>query len=67
MQGIFCTGLSSLVHTWGLHVKGPLYISMFKPLSIAIAACMSAIFLGDALYFGTYGFHPFTFFFVAKI
>ncbi|CAI8605970.1 unnamed protein product [Vicia faba] len=52
-SGIFCTGLSSLVHTWGLHVKGPLYISMFKPLSIAIAACMSAIFLGDALYFGT--------------
>ncbi|CAK8569954.1 unnamed protein product [Lathyrus sativus] len=52
-SGIFCTGLSSLVHTWGLHVKGPLYVSMFKPLSIAIAACMSAIFLGDALYFGT--------------
>jgi hypothetical protein len=56
MQGIFCTGLSSLVHTWGLHVKGPVYISLFKPLSIAIAASFSAIFLGDPLYFGTYGF-----------
>ncbi|CAJ2675088.1 unnamed protein product [Trifolium pratense] len=52
-SGIFCTGLSSLVHTWGLHVKGPVYISLFKPLSIAIAASFSAIFLGDALYFGT--------------
>ncbi|KAK2452843.1 nodulin MtN21 /EamA transporter family protein [Trifolium repens] len=52
-SGIFCTGLSSLVHTWGLHVKGPVYISLFKPLSIAIAASFSAIFLGDPLYFGT--------------
>ncbi|XP_004498807.1 WAT1-related protein At5g40240-like isoform X2 [Cicer arietinum] len=52
-SGFFCTGLSSLVHTWGLNVKGPVYISLFKPLSIAIAASFSAIFLGDALYFGT--------------
>nr|KYP42339.1 Auxin-induced protein 5NG4 [Cajanus cajan] len=52
-SGFFCTGLSSLVHTWGLHLKGPMYISIFKPLSIAIAAALSVIFLGDALYFGT--------------
>ncbi|TKY63258.1 WAT1-related protein [Spatholobus suberectus] len=52
-SGFFCTGLSSLVHTWGLHLKGPVYISIFKPLSIAIAAALSVIFLGDALYFGT--------------
>ncbi|XP_061337657.1 WAT1-related protein At4g15540-like [Gastrolobium bilobum] len=52
-SGLFCTGLSCLVHTWGIHLKGPVYISMFKPLSIAIAATLSAIFLGDALYFGT--------------
>ncbi|KAJ1432722.1 putative WAT1-related protein [Sesbania bispinosa] len=53
IQGFFCTGLSCLVHTWGLHLKGPVFISLFKPLSIAIAAAMSAILLGDALYFGT--------------
>ncbi|KAL2320100.1 hypothetical protein Fmac_029069 [Flemingia macrophylla] len=52
-SGFFCTGLSSLVHTWGLHLKGPVYISIFKPLSIAIAAALSAIFLGDSLFFGT--------------
>ncbi|KAK7395699.1 hypothetical protein VNO78_16265 [Psophocarpus tetragonolobus] len=52
-SGFFCTCLSCLVHTWGLHVKGPVYISMFKPLSVAVAAAMSVIFLGDALYFGT--------------
>lgn len=55
MQGFFSTGLSSLVHTWGLHLKGPVYISIFKPLSIVVAAALSVIFLGDALYFGTYG------------
>lgn len=48
-----------MVHTWGLHVKGPVYISLFKPLSIAIAAVLSAIFLGDAIYFGTYEFTSF--------
>lgn len=52
-SGFFSTGLSSLVHTWGLHLKGPVYISIFKPLSIVVAAALSVIFLGDALYFGT--------------
>jgi len=57
MQGFFCTGLSSLVHTWGIHLKGPVYVSIFKPLSIVVAAVSSAVFLGEALYFGTYGLH----------
>ncbi|KAL1314851.1 WAT1-related protein At4g15540 isoform X3 [Arachis ipaensis] len=52
VQGFFCTGLSSLVHTWGIHIKGPVYVSSFKPVSIGIAAAFSAIFLGDALYLG---------------
>ncbi|XP_020960650.1 WAT1-related protein At5g40240 isoform X2 [Arachis ipaensis] len=47
-SGFFCTGLSSLVHTWGIHIKGPVYVSSFKPVSIGIAAAFSAIFLGDA-------------------
>ncbi|KAK4603765.1 hypothetical protein RGQ29_012321 [Quercus rubra] len=45
--------LSTVVHTWGLHLKGPVYVSIFKPLSIAIAAAMGVIFLGDALYLGS--------------
>ncbi|KAF7802854.1 WAT1-related protein [Senna tora] len=48
----YILGLSSLVHTWGLHLKGPVYVSIFKPLSIAIAAAMSVIFLGDSLHLG---------------
>ncbi|KAJ4848505.1 hypothetical protein Tsubulata_047760, partial [Turnera subulata] len=33
-------------------LKGPVYIAMFRPLSIAIAAFMSFIFLGDPLHIG---------------
>ena len=47
-----CFGV--LVHTWGLHIKGPVYVALFKPLSIAIAAVMGFIFLGDDLYLGWY-------------
>ncbi|KAA3457678.1 WAT1-related protein [Gossypium australe] len=43
----------TLVMTWGLHLKGPVYIAIFSPLSIAIAAFMSAIFLGDSLHLGS--------------
>ena len=51
----FASAFSNIVHTWGLHLKGPLYISIFRPLSIAIAAAIGVIFLGDALYLGRYG------------
>ena len=56
-QGIGLS-LSTVVHTWGLHLRGPVFVSIFKPLSIAIAAAMSFIFLGDALYLGRYTILP---------
>ncbi|XP_022989235.1 WAT1-related protein At5g40230-like [Cucurbita maxima] len=50
-----CVGQSfvSAIHTWGVHVKGPVYVSSFRPLSIAIAAATGVIFLGDDLYLGS--------------
>ncbi|KAL4031276.1 hypothetical protein IC575_009552 [Cucumis melo] len=42
------------IHTWGLNVKGPVYVSSFRPLSIVIAAAMGAILLGDDLHLGRY-------------
>ena len=53
-QGFFGSSFSSVVHTWGLHLKGPVYVSIFKPLSIVIAAAMGVLFLGEALYLGRY-------------
>ncbi|XVF58112.1 hypothetical protein PTKIN_Ptkin07bG0036800 [Pterospermum kingtungense] len=51
-SGVF-SSICSPVHIWGLHLKGPVYVVIFKPLSIAIAAFMGAIFLGDALHLGS--------------
>ncbi|KAK2994099.1 hypothetical protein RJ640_024363 [Escallonia rubra] len=52
-SGIVGSSFGITVHTWGLHVKGPVYVALFRPLSIAIAAIMSVIFLGDTLYLGS--------------
>ncbi|XP_062017789.1 WAT1-related protein At4g15540-like [Rosa rugosa] len=48
-SGVFGSSVSILVHIWGLHLKDPVYILSFKPLSIAIAAAFGVIFLGDVL------------------
>ena len=57
-QGFFGNSLGTFIHTWGLQLKGPLYISIFRPLSIAIAIAIAAavdvIFLGEALSLGRY-------------
>ena len=45
---------SSVVHTWGVRLKGPVYVAIFRPFSIAIAAVAGVIFLGDDLYVGRY-------------
>ncbi|KAM7511446.1 hypothetical protein LguiB_010321 [Lonicera macranthoides] len=52
-SGIFGSFINNAVHTWVLRVKGPVFVAMFKPLSIAIAVTMGFIFLGDSLYLGS--------------
>ncbi|XP_052188759.1 WAT1-related protein At3g28050-like isoform X3 [Diospyros lotus] len=52
-SGVFGSLLNNVVHAWVLHLKGPVYTVMFKPLSIAIAVAMGVIFLGDTLYLGS--------------
>ncbi|KAE8694150.1 WAT1-related protein [Hibiscus syriacus] len=51
--GLFAHSFSSGVHTWGVRLKGPLFVAIFRPASIVIAAIMGAIFLGEALYRGS--------------
>ncbi|KAK4477400.1 hypothetical protein RD792_016621 [Penstemon davidsonii] len=53
VPGIVGSGFGVMVHTWGLNVKGPVYVALFKPLSIAIAAILGVIFLRDNLYLGS--------------
>ncbi|CAA0828493.1 WAT1-related protein [Striga hermonthica] len=50
--GTLGTGLTILIHSWGLHVKGPVYVALFLPMSIAIAAIMGLILLADTLHLG---------------
>ncbi|KAF3554538.1 hypothetical protein F2Q69_00016159 [Brassica cretica] len=52
VQGVFASLFNEITHTWGLHLKGPVYVSVFRPLSIAIAVVMGVIFLSDALHLG---------------
>ncbi|KAJ4850758.1 hypothetical protein Tsubulata_050221, partial [Turnera subulata] len=46
-------GVCYILRTWAVRIKGPVYLAMFKPLSIAVAAFMSFIFLGEALHLGS--------------
>ena len=46
--------MNNTVHAWALHLKGPVYVAMFKPLSIAIAVAMGVMVLGDTLHLGRY-------------
>ncbi|KAL0761642.1 hypothetical protein Bca101_077792 [Brassica carinata] len=50
-MGIF-TPVYYVIRSWTVRYKGPLYLAIFKPLSILIAVIMSATFLGDSLYLG---------------
>ncbi|KAJ1432724.1 EamA domain [Sesbania bispinosa] len=52
-SGIFGSFLNNAVHTCVLRIKGPVYVAMFKPLSIAIAVAMGVMFLGDTLHLGS--------------
>ncbi|KAL3378821.1 hypothetical protein AABB24_004643 [Solanum stoloniferum] len=52
-SGILGSSLKTTIHTWALRVKGPVYVGMFNPLSIAIAVAMGVILLGDTLCLGS--------------
>ena len=51
---MFAIGLKSTIHTWVLRMKGPVYVSMFKPLGMVIAIFMGVTLLGDVLHLGRY-------------
>ncbi|XP_035844891.1 WAT1-related protein At5g40210 isoform X7 [Helianthus annuus] len=42
-----------VVQIWVLRLKGPVYVAMFKPLTIIIAVLMGVLLLGDSLYLGS--------------
>lgn len=47
------SALTTTVITWCLRKRGPVYVSMFTPLNVAIAAVMGFVFLADNIYLGS--------------
>ncbi|GMI99156.1 Usually multiple acids move in and out Transporters 37 [Hibiscus trionum] len=52
-SGLVGNSLYSVIHIWGIHLKGPVFVASFKPTSIVIAVVMSAVFLGEAIFLGS--------------
>ncbi|KAL8162118.1 hypothetical protein V2J09_013607 [Rumex salicifolius] len=47
-----CVVISTLL-TWCLRKKGPVFVSMFDLLNVALAAFMGFVFLADGIYLGS--------------
>ncbi|KAL3751711.1 hypothetical protein ACJRO7_012528 [Eucalyptus globulus] len=52
-SAFFVVSIRSVTHTWVCKTKGPLYLSMIKPLGMIIASVMGVSLLGDTLYLGS--------------
>ncbi|XP_059658544.1 WAT1-related protein At4g15540-like [Cornus florida] len=52
-SGFFGSGFQIGIGMWCLPRKGPLFVAMFHPLGIVIAAAMGIVFLGDTFYLGS--------------
>ncbi|KAK8687961.1 hypothetical protein V6N13_086750 [Hibiscus sabdariffa] len=53
-SGIFSSCLKNTIHSWALRLKGPVYVAMFQPFSIAVAFALGIIFLADTPYLGSF-------------
>ncbi|KAK1415720.1 hypothetical protein QVD17_31505 [Tagetes erecta] len=51
-SGLFGSGFQITILLWCLKMKGPLFVAIFQPLGIVIAAILGVLFLGDGLYLG---------------
>ncbi|XP_021726960.1 WAT1-related protein At3g28050-like [Chenopodium quinoa] len=52
-SAIFGSALQVGLCSWCLRRKGPVFVCMFKPLGIAIAAIAGVVFFGDTLFLGS--------------
>ncbi|XP_059658546.1 WAT1-related protein At3g28050-like [Cornus florida] len=53
LLAIAVVALRSVAQTWVLRKKGPVFVTMFKPLGMVIAVIMGVTFLGDILHIGS--------------
>ncbi|KAL0285115.1 UNVERIFIED_CONTAM: WAT1-related protein, partial [Sesamum calycinum] len=51
--GIIVTGISYGLQVWVIEKKGPVFVAMFGPLALILAALLSALFLNETLHWGS--------------
>ncbi|KAL0360349.1 UNVERIFIED_CONTAM: WAT1-related protein [Sesamum radiatum] len=54
MQGIIVTGISYGLQIWVIEKKGPVFVAIFGPLALILAAVFSALFLSKTLHWGSF-------------
>lgn len=53
-QGIVASGVSVTVIAWCVRVRGPLFVSIFNPLTLILVALAGSLILDEKLYIGRY-------------
>ena len=53
-SGIACNGFTVFVQLWCTEKKGPVFVTMFNPLSTIMVAILAYFIFGENLYVGRY-------------
>lgn len=51
-QGVVISGVVTYVQLWCMEAKGPVFVTLFNPLSTLLVALLSYFVLGENLYIG---------------
>ncbi|KAI3892526.1 hypothetical protein MKW92_011394 [Papaver armeniacum] len=53
-SGVVCSGLIVFIQLWCTEKKGPVFVTMFNPVSTVLVAVLAYFILGERLYMGSY-------------
>nr|CAD1837217.1 unnamed protein product [Ananas comosus var. bracteatus] len=53
LQGVVCSGLIIFIQLWCTEEKGPVFVTMFNPLSTIMVALLAYFVFGERLYMGS--------------
>lgn len=53
-QGVVISGIVTYIQLWCMEAKGPVFVTLFNPLSTLLVALLSYFVLGEKLYIGRY-------------
>lgn len=56
-QGIACSGFTVFAQLWCTEKKGPVFVTMFNPVSTIMVAILAYFIFGENLYVGRYAVH----------